>query len=463
VLQSEVEKPLVLLFPVPEETVIRLSLCPFADQQMPDKPVARPSAPVMCDLIIAHARELITLAGDGPRRGEAMANLGIIQDGAVAVTGEHIVAVGASRDVVALTGPSTTVIDASGQVVMPGFVDAHTHLVFAGDRSAEFEQRLRGASYLDILAGGGGILSTVRATRQADATTLVAQARVRLASMLAHGTTTVEAKSGYGLDLASEMKMLGVAAHLNTIQPITIIPTLLAAHAIPPEYSGRADEYIDLIVDQVMPAVAAGQSAVFCDVFCDKGAFSLSQARRVLAAAAQYGLGLKIHADEFEPLGGAALAAELGAVSADHLAVTPPGDLQRMATAGVIAVLLPGTTFGLGSNHYADARTMLGGGLAVALGSDLNPGTCYCTSMPFIIALACRYLKLTPAEAVCAATINAAYASGVGHRVGSLQPGKCADMIVLAGGDYRRLAYRFGDNPVARVIKCGQEVYYGYS
>lgn len=417
----------------------------------------------MCDLIVTHARELITLAGDGPRRGEAMADLGIIQDGAVAVNGGDIVAVGASRDVMALAGPHTTVIDASGQAVMPGFVDAHTHLVFAGDRSTEFELRLHGASYLDILASGGGILSTVRATRQADATTLIDQARARLASMLAHGTTTVEAKSGYGLDLASEMKMLHVAAHLNTIQPITIIPTFLAAHAIPPEYSERADRYIDVIVDDMMPAVAAGHSTMFCDVFCDKGAFSLSQARRVLEAGKRHGLGLKIHADEFEPLGGAALAAELGAVSADHLAVTPSGDLQRMATAGVIAVLLPGTTFGLGSSHYADARTMVGCGLAVALGSDLNPGTCYCTSMPFIIALACRYLKLTPAEALCAATINAAYASGVGHRLGSLQPGKCADMIVLDGGDYRRLAYRFGDNPVVRVIKSGREVYHGYS
>jgi imidazolonepropionase len=346
---------------------------------------------------------------------------------------------------------------------MPGFVDAHTHLVFAGDRASEFEQRLHGATYLEILAAGGGILSTVKATRQASADDLAAQAQQRLTSMLAHGTTTVEAKTGYGLDLATEMKMLAVAAMLGASQPVTIISTFLAAHAVPPEFAGRADAYIDLIVAEMLPEVARTKAASFCDVFCDEGAFTVEQSRRVLQAAQRLGLGVKIHADEFAALGGARLAAELGAISAEHLAVTPAADIAHMAQANVIAVLLPGTTFGLSSSHYADARTMIAGGMAVALGTDLNPGTCYCTSMPFMIALACRYLKLTPAEAICAATVNAAWASGVGQSVGSLEPGKQADIIMLNIPDHRHLAYRFATNPVARVFKSGQEITHEYS
>ncbi len=417
----------------------------------------------MPDLIIAHARELLTLAGAGPRRGQQMADLGLIGDGALAVESGCISAVGRSSEIMPLARAATRIIDASDSVVMPGFVDAHTHLVFAGDRAAEFEQRLQGATYLEILAAGGGILSTVRATRQASQAQLVAQAQQRLASMLAHGTTTVEAKSGYGLDLATEMRMLAAAATLNTMQPVSIVSTFLAAHAVPPEFAGRAGAYIDLIVNEMLPALAAAQAAAFCDVFCDQGAFTVQQSRRVLQAAQQAGLGLKIHADEFVTLGGARLAAELHAVSAEHLAVTPAADIARMAQANVIAVLLPGTTFGLASSHYAAARAMIAAGLAIALGSDLNPGTCYCTSMPFMIALACRYLKLTPAEAICAATINAAWATGVGDRVGSLETGKQADIIMLDIPDHRHLAYRFGANPVRRVIKSGQEINNGHS
>ena len=417
----------------------------------------------MPDLIIAHARELLTLAGDGPRRGADMDNLGIIEDGAVAISGGRISAVGRGNDILRLATPATRLIDTSDRVVMPGFVDAHTHLVFAGDRAAEFEQRLHGATYLEILAAGGGILRSVQATRQASPAALATQARQRLASMLDHGTTTVEAKSGYGLDLASEMKMLAVATTLAASQPITLISTFLAAHAIPPEFTGRADAYIDLIVNEMLPEVASTGIATFCDVFCYEGAFTVEQSRRVLQAAQRHGLGLKIHADEFAALGGARLAAELGAVSADHLAVTPAADLAHMVRTNVIAVLLPGTTFGLGSSHYADARAMIAAGLAVALGTDLNPGTCYCTSMPFMIALACRYLKLTPAEAICAATINAAWASGVGVRVGSIEIGKQADIIMLDIPDHRHLAYRFATNPVVTVIKSGQEISNGHS
>jgi imidazolonepropionase len=420
----------------------------------------------MADLIIKNARELITLAGRGPRRGRAMADLGIIGDGALAICGRHIIYSGPTPGALALATQATRVIDASGCVVMPGFVDAHTHLVFAGDRAAEFEQRLQGATYLDILAKGGGILSTVRATRQASEQDLVLQSGGRLASMLAQGTTTAEVKTGYGLDLASEMRMLAVLAALNKTQPISIIPTFMAAHAVPPEFAGRADDYVDHIVRAMLPAVARwreacgeGETPLFCDVFCDQGAFTLEQSRRVLQAAKEHGLGLKIHADEFVSLGGARLAAELGAMSTEHLAVTPRADMEAMAAAGVIAVLLPGTTFGLASTHYADARAMITLGMAVALGTDLNPGTCYCESMPFMIALACRYLKMTPAEAICAATINAAYASGVAPHTGSLEAGKLADIVVLDIPDHCSLPYRFGGNPVARVIKSGQEVY----
>jgi imidazolonepropionase len=418
----------------------------------------------MLDLIITHASELITLAGGGPRRGSAMRDLGIVPDGAVRVVGGRIASVGATPDIVAQAGAHTAILDAGGCVVMPGFVDAHTHLVFAGDRAGEFEQRLRGATYLDILAAGGGILSTVRATRQASHEQLSAQARQRLAMMLAHGTTTVEAKSGYGLDTAAELKMLAAARELAATQPVQIVSTFMGAHAVPPEFSGRADDYVNYVIGDMLPRIAPAQGGgatgvSFCDVFCDQGAFTLDQARRVLQAAKERGLGLKIHADEFSNLGGAHLAAELGATSAEHLAVTPANDVAALAAAGVMAVLLPGTTFGLASSHYANARALIAAGVPVALGSDLNPGTCYCGSMPFIIALACRYLGMTAAEAICAATINAAWACGVGRQTGSIEPGKRADIIILDTPDHRRLGYRFGDNPVTSVIAGGDIVW----
>ena len=429
----------------------------------------------MYDLIISHAGELVTVAGAQPRCGGAMAEISIIPDGAVAVQDDRIVAVGPSDAIMAGAGNATRIVDAGGRVVMPGLVDAHTHLVFAGDRAAEFELRLRGASYLDILAAGGGILSTVRATRQADSQQLVETARCRLATMLACGTTTAEAKTGYGLDVASEIKILDVVAQLHRLQPVSLVPSFLGAHAVPAEYAQRPDDYVALVCKQMLPAVAGwrqeqgsgagGQfpfpAALFCDVFCDRGAFTLEQARQILEEARRLGLALKIHADEFAALGGAALAADLQATSADHLAVTPAGDVRRMAEAGVIGVLLPGTTFGLASSHYADGRGMIDAGMAIALGSDLNPGTCYCESMQLVIALACRYEGLTPAEAICAATLNAAWAIGVGHLVGSLQAGKLADIVILNIPDHRHLAYRFGANQVYCVIKAGREVYSG--
>jgi imidazolonepropionase len=348
--------------------------------------------------------------------------------------------------------------DASGRVVMPGFVDPHTHLVFAGSRADEFEMRLKGATYLEIMAAGGGIMSTVGATRQASMEELLAQSRRRLDRMLAYGTTTAEAKTGYGLNTAQELKILGAIKTLNETHPVDLVATFLGAHAVPEEYKGRSEEYTDMVVKEMLPQ-AAKEGVCFCDVFCEEGAFSLEQSRRILEKAKELGLGLKIHADEFKTLGGAALAAELGATSADHLICTPEEELRLLAEAGTVAALLPGTPFGLGEERYAPARRMIELGLPVALGTDLNPGTCWCESMQFVIALAARKMGMTSTEAIAASTLNAAYALAKGAEVGSLEVGKKADILILETSDYRDLAYRFGGNLVDRVFKGDQPIW----
>jgi imidazolonepropionase len=423
------------------------------------------------DLLIHSANQLLTLAGDAPKRGATQGDLAIIHDAALAISGEHIVAVGDTLDLLALADAHTRTIDARGKIVLPGFIDAHTHAVFAGDRADEFEMRLAGASYLDIQKAGGGIMNTVRATRAASLDDLIARSRARLDAMLAHGTTTAEVKTGYGLDTANEIKMLDAIAALDAAHPLDLIPTFLGAHVVPEEFKGRWDEYVSLVIEEMLPAVrrmkdeggrindpsppATRHPPLFCDVFCDDGAFTLDQARRILTRAQELGFGLRIHADEFANLGAAALAAELGAASADHLIVTPREEMRAMARAGVVAVLLPGTTFGLGQTKFAAGRAFIAENVPVALGSDINPGTSWCESMPFILALACRYEKLTPAEAIVAATINAAASLGIADRVGSLEPGKFADVIIANVPDYRHLAYRFGANPVEVVVKRG--------
>jgi imidazolonepropionase len=408
------------------------------------------------DLLVCSASQLLTLASHGPKSGSAMSHLGLIQDGAVAVRGGQIVLVGPTAEVRAQVEAKEE-FDAFGHVVMPGLVDPHTHLVFAGSRVDEFEMRLRGASYLEIMVGGGGIMSTVRATRKASLGELVEESGRRLDDLLAHGTTTAECKTGYGLSVDDELKMLTAIEELSCARALDVVPTFLGAHAVPEEYKERKDEYVQLVIDEMLPQVKG--RARFCDVFCEKGAFDLEETRSVLARAKELGLGLKVHADEFGSLGGAHLAAELGAVSADHLVFTPEEDLKALARAGTMAVLLPGTTFGLGEGQYAPARRMIELGVPLALATDLNPGTCWCGSMPFIIALACRYMRLTPAEAVSASTINAAYAVGLGEKIGSLEPNKMADLIVLDTPDYRDLAYRFGGNLVTRVYKRGHLVW----
>jgi len=426
------------------------------------------------DLLIVNAAQMLTCASpDGPKRGAALADPGLIEDGALAVLGGQIVAVGRTADVLALLDDSAAahVIDAAGKVVLPGFVDPHTHLLWAGDRAGEFEQRVAGATYMQIMQAGGGIMSTVRATRAASLDDLIEQTLPRLDAMLTHGTTTAEVKTGYGLDLDTEIKLLDAIRLLDEEHPMDLVPTFMGAHAVPAEYAGRTDAYVDLVVDEMLPAIADlrytvetpdgeyyVRAADFCDVFCEAGVFDLAQSRRILEAAAELGLGLKLHADEFEPIGGAILAVELGAVSADHLVRTTDEQLASLAASDVIAVSLPGTPFGLGHHDYTRARRLIELGGALALASDLNPGTCWCESMQFIVALACRTLKLTPAEAINAATINAAHALNLGAYVGSLEVGKQADVLVLDVPDYRHVGYRFGTNLVETVVKRGQVV-----
>jgi len=413
------------------------------------------------DLLIHSAAQLLTITSDGPKRGAAMGELGIIEDGAVAIRDGLIALVGPTSEV---RGQVTAAeeIDATGKVVMPGFVDPHTHLVFAGHRADEFELRIQGATYMEIMAAGGGIMSTVRATRAASVEQLLEESQARLDRMLAHGTTTAEVKTGYGLDTENELKMLEAIHRLDAEHPVDLVPTFLGAHAVPTEYQGRTETYVDLVVEEMLPAtksqIANRKSQIFCDVFCDEGAFTLEQSRRVLEAAQTLGFGLKIHTDEFKPLGGTRLAIELGAVSADHLVCTPDDEIELLARSGTIAVALPGTPFGLGHHEYTPARRIIDAGGALALATDLNPGTCWCESMQLIIALACRFMKMTPAEAIVAATINAAHAVRLGDRVGSLEVGKKADLLILNIPDYRHLAYRFGVNLVDKVIKGGRVV-----
>lgn len=405
------------------------------------------------DLLLVNAGQLLTLAGPAPRRGPGMADLGLVTHGAVAVRDGKVLAAGPEGQVRAHFEAGRE-LDAGGRVVMPAFVDPHTHVLYAGNRIDEFEMRLRGATYQEIMAAGGGIMRTVRATRAASDEQLLRESAARLARMRAQGTATVEVKSGYGLDVEAELRMLRLVPALARESGLRLVPTFLGAHAVPAEYAGRPEAYVDLVVEEMLPQVAG--LAEYCDVFCDEGAFTLEQTARILRRAKALGLGVKVHADEFANLGAAELAVELGAASADHLMVTPPAARERLARSSTAAVLLPGTSFGLKSGHYADGRAWVDAGAVVALATDCNPGTAPSESMPFAIALACRMMGLTPAEAVVAATLNAAYAVGRAEVVGSLEPGKAADIAILDAEDYRELAYRFGGPIVHRVIVGGK-------
>lgn len=419
-------------------------------------------------MIIHSAAEVVTCraadGAQGPRKGAGKGDAGIITHGAVAVEGDRIVEVGPTDDIIhKYRGEFTRLVDASGKTVTPGLVDAHTHLVWSGWRDEEYEMRLKGATYLQIMEAGGGIMATVRATRLADASELKELAYGRLERMLAHGTTTVEIKSGYGLSLEHELKSLRAIRDLSIeLQRAgtgpRIAPTFLGAHAVPEEYEQDPEGYVNLVIEQMIPAVAAEGLAEWCDVFCDVGAFTAEQTRRIFEAARGVGLRLRIHANEFERVGAAQLAAEMGAVSADHLLVMEPEDIEALRGAGTIAVLLPGTPLGLGLGRYAPARELIEVGVPVALATDCNPGTCPSENLALMISLACSQMRMTPAEAIVAATINGAYALDRGHLMGSLEPGKLADIVVWDAPNHRHLAYHFGVNLAETVFLGGKRV-----
>jgi imidazolonepropionase len=420
------------------------------------------------DLMVHSAGQLVTCAGSGgPRRGAALADCAVITDGAVAVSDGLIVAVGRSADLMA-DYRARIEIDAVGQVVCPGFVDPHTHVLYAGDRLDEFERRLRGASYMEIMAAGGGIRSTMWATRRASEDELVRQTLPRLDEMLGLGTTTVEIKTGYGLDLASELKMLRVMELLQEQHPAEIVPTFLGAHAVPPEFEGDVSGYAEYVIREMIPLVAGWYRAslfaargvpCFCDVFCEEGVFELAQAEAVLQAGLRHGLAPKLHADEFKNLGGVMLACGIGARSVDHLDVTSQSDIEHLARSETVGVVLPAVNLNLGSVRYAPARQMVDAGVALALATDMNPGSAPCASIPLVMAVACRYGRLLPAEAFNAGTINAAWAIDRQAKCGSLEVGKHADFLVLSAPDYRHVAYEFGSSLVRTVVKTGRIVY----
>jgi imidazolonepropionase len=412
-------------------------------------------------MLIHSATQLLTLRG-GPQRGRDLGTLGIIQNGAVLVRDEKILAVGLTDKLRASYKDEPT-LDASGCVVMPGFVDPHTHLIWAGDRANEFEMKMAGKPYLDILAAGGGIISTVRQTRTASIESLIAQTRPRLFRMFAHGTTTVEAKTGYGLQTATELRLLKALLALEDESRIDLAVTFLGAHAIAPEYKDNPQGYTDHICDMMLPTVlswwqthAPNHLLPFVDVFCEDRAFNLDQSRQILTKARELGFPLKIHADEFDNLGGASLAVELGATSADHLVKTSDADIKALGESDTVAVSLPCTPFGLAEKEYTPARKLIEANAILALATDCNPGTAWNESMQFVIALACRTMGLTPAQAIAASTINSAQAIRRADIIGSIEEGKQADLLILNVPDYRHLGYRFGTNLVRQVVKRGR-------
>jgi imidazolonepropionase len=403
------------------------------------------------ELLVRNCRQLVTLAGPKrPRIGPELRDLAIIRDGFMLVRDGRIKAVGPRDQIEAAAAPSAQEIDAGGRIVLPGFVDAHTHTVFAGNRADEFEDRIKGATYQEIAARGGGIRSTVRRTRAASEADLLAAARRYRNWFLRGGTTTIEAKSGYGLSLEAEMKILRVIRQLGAEPSARYVPTFLGAHEIPEEFRSKPARYVDLVID-MLPLIRDQSLAEFCDVFCEPSLFPLDQARAILSAARQFGFGLRVHADQFRDDGAAQLAAEMRAATADHLEYTSEPGLRALAEAGVQPVLLPHSVFHLGSSRYPAARRMIELGLAVVLASDFNPGSSPTCSMPLVLSLACAQMRLTPAETITAATINAACSLRLGDQIGSLEPGKRADFVIHDCEDYRELPY-FAGRETARAV-----------
>ena len=407
-------------------------------------------------LAVVNCSQVVTLAGPArPRVGPELRELGIIANGGMLVCEGRIEKVGHTDEIEALIDAEMTVVDARGQVLMPGFVDAHTHPVFGGTRVEEFEERSKGATYQEIAARGGGIQSTVNATRATYEEVLAYEAWRYSEWFLRSGTTTIEAKSGYGLSLEDELKILRVIKRLDESTPLRYVPTFLGAHSVPPEYRARREQYVSLIIDEMLPAVAQEKLAEYCDVFCEDKVFTTDEAWKILSAARCHGLGLRIHADQLSLSGGAQLAAELGTVTADHLEHTGAAGIAALKQANVQPVLLPGSVYALGSTHYPAAREMIDAGLAVVLATDFNPGSSPTPSIPMILSLASTHMKMTPSEAITATTINAAYSLNRGHEIGSLEPGKIADFVIHACHDYRELAYFFGIEHASQVYCAG--------
>jgi imidazolonepropionase len=413
------------------------------------------------DLLIHNIGLLVTMRGDTkPRTGSKMSDVGAIEKGAVAVRNGKIFAVGREEEVRTQIAdmPIVQEVDAKGRLVTPGLVDPHTHLVHGGSRENELALKLKGVPYLDILAQGGGILSTVKATRQATEEELFLKAKGSLDTMLLYGATTVEAKSGYGLTLEDEIKQLRVAKKLNASHPVDLVSTFMGAHAVPLEYKEQPTEYVELIIKEMLPEVKRQELAEFCDVFCEQGVFTVEQSRKILLAAKEMGFGIKIHADEIEPMGGAELAGELGCISAEHLLAASDEGFAAMQKAGTVAVCLPATSFNLRLKEHARARTMIEMGVPVALSTDYNPGSSPTESMQLVITLGCLNLGMTPEEVMTAVTINAAYAIGKADSIGSLEVGKQADIVIFNASNLAYLPYHFGINHVNTVIKKGEIV-----
>ncbi|MBK8467303.1 MAG: imidazolonepropionase [Chloracidobacterium sp.] len=419
------------------------------------------------ELIIHNAGQLVTcVSGGKSKRGLAMLDVDIIENGAVAIAGGKIIGVGGSAAIFD-SHSSDNIVDAEGRVVCPGFVDPHTHIVFAGDRLNEFELKIKGADYLEILTNGGGIISTVKHTRAATFDQLVEQSNKRLDKMLACGTTTCEIKTGYGLDTETELKMLAVIEHLDKTHSISVVPTFLAAHAVPPEFNENANAYVDLICAEMLPLAwkwyeqshfKTTSTPFFCDVFTERNAYDLAQSRRVLETARDLGFGIKAHVDQFNNLGGSRLGIDLGAVSIDHLDAISDEEIDQLAATETVGIVIPTENFNAGKTQFANARKMIDAGCAIALSTDYNPGSAPCPSQPMAMAISCRYQELLPTEALNAATINAAYAIGRGDTVGSIEVGKQADLCILDSNDYRQVVYEFGGNLVHSVISNGKVV-----
>ena len=428
------------------------------------------------DLIIHNIKQLVTCSSNGQaKKGKEMQELGIIEDGAIAIIGDLIAAVGKSNEILSKYESQNT-FDAEHKVVMPGFVDPHTHIIYAGNRLNEFELKIKGADYLEILANGGGILSTVKHTRQATKQELVKQTLKRLDKMLLHGTTTAEIKRGYGLDEETEFKMLEVWEELDKLHPIYLVPTFLPAHAVPPEFKNNSADYVRIICQEMLPKLFNWRrygyidedrvdfsekitKPFFVDVFCEKNAFNLNETRRILNVARENHFALKAHVDEFTNLGGSQLCIEMGATSIDHLDAISVEEIQLLANSETIGIVTPTVNFNFGSSHFADARKLIDAGCAVAVSTDYNPGSAPCPSQQTAMQIACRYQKILPSEALNSTTINAAYSIGLGEKTGSLEVGKWADFIILETDDYREVCYEFGGNFVKKVFKSGNEIY----